>query len=324
MRAAIAARAQGANAAIISKVHPVRSHSNAAQGGINAALLDRGDDWEDHAYDTIKGSDFLGDQDAIEVMCQSAGQALIDMEHFGVTFNRDDEGKLGTRAFGGQRRARTFFVGDFTGQALLHVMFEQLIKSGVRRYEEWFVTGLIEEDDRVCGVTALEIRTGQVFAIRAKTVIFCTGGLGRVFEPSTNALIVTGDGMALAYNAGARLMDMEMVQYHPTTLAGNGVLISEAARGEGAYLLDKNGDRFMEKYAPNIDGVGLPGRGLPRRADRDQRRQRHRRLRPAGLPTPCGGPDQGEVERRSARSASTWPGWIWSMSRYPYAPVCTT
>jgi len=265
MRAAIAARAEGANTAIISKVHPVRSHSNAAQGGINAALVDRGDDWEEHAYDTIKGSDYLGDQDAIEIMCQSAGQALIDMEHMGVTFNRDDEGRLGTRAFGGQRRARTFFVGDFTGQAMLHVMFEQLIKSGVRCYEEWFVTGLVVEDGRVCGVTALEMRTGQVFAIRAKTVIFCTGGLGRVFEPSTNALIVTGDGMALAYNAGARLMDMEMVQYHPTTLAGSGVLISEAARGEGAYLLDKNGDRFLERYAPNM--MELASRDVVSRAE---------------------------------------------------------
>ena len=215
MRAAIAASANGANTAIISKVHPVRSHSNAAQGGINAALLDRGDDWEDHAYDTIKGSDFLGDQDAIEVMCRSAGRALIDMEHMGVTFNRDDEGKLGTRAFGGQRRARTFFVGDFTGQALLHVMFEQLIKSQVRSYEEWFVTSLIIEDGQVAGVMALEIRTGQLHAIRAKAIILATGGCGRIFEPSTNALIVTGDGMALAYNAGAGLMDMEMVQYHP-------------------------------------------------------------------------------------------------------------
>jgi succinate dehydrogenase / fumarate reductase flavoprotein subunit len=252
MRAAIAARAGGANAAIISKVHPVRSHSSAAQGGINAALTDRGDDWEDHAYDTIKGSDFLGDQDAIEVMCRSAGQSLIDMEHMGVTFNRDDEGRLGTRAFGGQRRARTFFVGDFTGQALLHVMFEQLIKSGVQRYEEWFVTSLIIEEGQVAGVTALEIRTGKMHAIRAKSVIFCTGGCGRLFEPSTNALIVTGDGMALAYNAGARLMDMEMVQYHPTTISGSGVLLSEAARGEGAYLRDKNGERFMEKYAPNM------------------------------------------------------------------------
>ena len=268
MRAAIAARAEGANTAIISKVHPVRSHSNAAQGGINAALLDRGDDWEEHAYDTVKGSDYLGDQEAIEIMCQSAGRALIDMEHMGVTFNRDDDGKLGTRAFGGQRRARTFFVGDFTGQAMLHVMFEQLIKSGVRRYEEWFVTGLVEEDGRVCGVTALEMRTGQIFAIRAKTVIFCTGGLGRLFEPSTNSLIVTGDGMALAYYAGAQLMDMEMVQYHPTTLAGSGVLISEAARGEGAYLLDKNGERFLERYAPSM--MELASRDVVSRAEQTE------------------------------------------------------
>ena len=268
MRAAIAARANGANTAIISKVHPVRSHSNAAQGGINAALIDRGDDWEDHAYDTVKGSDFLGDQDAIEIMCRAAGQALIDLEHMGVTFNRDDQGRLGARAFGGQRRARTFFVGDFTGQAMLHVMFEQLVKSGVRRYEEWFVTSLIVEDRQVCGVVALEIRSGQLFAIRAKTLIFCTGGLGRVFEPSTNALIVTGDGIALAYNAGARLMDMEMVQYHPTTLAGSGVLISEAARGEGAYLLDKNGGRFMEKYAPNM--MELASRDVVSRAEQTE------------------------------------------------------
>ena len=268
MRAAIAARANGANTAIISKVHPVRSHSNAAQGGVNAALTDRGDDWEDHAYDTVKGSDFLGDQDAIEVMCRAAGRSLIDMEHMGVTFNRDDEGRLGTRAFGGQRRARTFFVGDFTGQAMLHVMFEQLIKSGVRRYEEWFVTGLIQEDGQVCGVTALEIRSGAVYAIRAKSIILCTGGLGRVFEPSTNALIVTGDGIALAYDAGARLMDMEMVQYHPTTLAGSGVLISEAARGEGAYLLDKNGDRFMERYAANM--MELASRDVVSRAEQTE------------------------------------------------------
>ena len=268
MRAAIAAQAGGANTAIISKVHPVRSHSNAAQGGINAALTDRGDDWEEHAYDTIKGSDFLGDQDAVEIMCQVAGKSLIDLEHMGVTFNRDDEGKLGTRAFGGQRRARTFFVGDFTGQAMLHVMFEQLVKSGIRSYEEWFVTALIQDGEQVAGVLALEIRTGQLHAIRAKTVIFCTGGCGRLFEPSTNALIVTGDGMGLAYNAGARLMDMEMVQYHPTTLAGSGVLISEAARGEGAYLRDKNGDRFMEKYAPNM--MELASRDVVSRAEQTE------------------------------------------------------
>ena len=268
MRAAIAARAGGSNTAIISKVHPVRSHSNAAQGGINAALLDRGDDWEDHAYDTIKGSDFLGDQDAIEVMCRQAGASLIDMEHMGVTFNRDDDGKLGTRAFGGQRRARTFFVGDFTGQALLHVMFEQLIKSGVRRYEEWFVTALIMEDGEAAGVIAMEIRTGELHLIRAKTVILCTGGCGRLFEPSTNALIVTGDGMGLVYNAGGQLMDMEMVQYHPTTLAGSGVLISEAARGEGAFLRDKDGNRFMEKYAPSM--MELASRDVVSRAEQTE------------------------------------------------------
>jgi succinate dehydrogenase / fumarate reductase flavoprotein subunit len=268
MRAAIAAQANGANTAIISKVHPVRSHSNAAQGGINAALMDRGDDWKDHAYDTIKGSDYLGDQDAIEIMCKSAGQALIDMEHMGVAFNRDEDGRLGSRTFGGQRRARTFFVSDFTGQAMLHVMFEQLIKSGINRYEEWFVTSLIIEEGRACGVIAMEISTGQIFAIRAKTLIFCTGGLGRVFEPSTNALIVTGDGIALAYNAGTLLMDMEMVQYHPTTLSGSGVLLSEAARGEGAYLLDKNGKRFMEKYAPNM--MELASRDVVSRAEQTE------------------------------------------------------
>ena len=252
MRAALAASQKGANAGIISKVYPVRSHSNAAQGGINAALVDRGDNWEEHAYDTVKGSDYLGDQDAIELMCKVAGEELISLEHMGVIFNRDDEGRLGTRAFGGQRRARTFFVADFTGQAMLHVLHEQLMKSGVTSYEEWFVTTLIIEDGECCGVVAMEIRTGRLYVIRAKTVILGTGGLGRVYEPSTNALIVTGDGMALAYNAGAPLMDMEMVQYHPTTLKGSGVLITEGARGEGAYLLNKDGDRFMEKYAPNM------------------------------------------------------------------------
>ena len=252
LRAALAAHQNGASTGVISKVYPVRSHSNAAQGGINAALVDRGDNWEEHAYDTVKGSDYLGDQDAIELMCRVAGEELISLEHMGVIFNRDDEGRLGTRAFGGQRRARTFFVADFTGQAMLHVLHEQIMKAGVTSYEEWFVTTLIVEDGECCGVVALEIRTGRIYVIRAKTVILCTGGLGRVYEPSTNALIVTGDGMALAYKAGAPLMDMEMVQYHPTTLKGSGVLITEGARGEGAYLINKDGDRFMEKYAPNM------------------------------------------------------------------------
>ncbi len=252
MRAALAAAQSGADVGIISKVYPVRSHSNAAQGGINAALVDRGDSWEEHAFDTVKGSDYLGDQDAIELMCKVAGEELISMEHMGVIFNRDDEGRLGTRSFGGQRRARTFFVADFTGQAMLHVLHEQLMKSQVASYEEWFVTRLVLEDGECCGVVAMEIRTGRLYVIRAKTVILATGGVGRAYEPSTNALIVTGDGMALAYNAGALLMDMEMVQYHPTTLKGSGVLITEGARGEGAYLLNRHGDRFMERYAPNM------------------------------------------------------------------------
>ena len=252
MRAALAAHQGGANTGIISKVYPVRSHSNAAQGGINAALVNQGDSWEEHAFDTVKGSDYLGDQDAIELMCRIAGEELISLEHMGVIFNRDDEGRLGTRAFGGQKRARTFFVADFTGQAMLHVLYEQLVKSGMTSYEEWFVTSLIVEDGECCGVVAMEMRTGRLYVIRAKTVIMATGGLGRAFEPSTNAMIVTGDGMALAYQAGAPLMDMEMVQFHPTTLKGSGVLITEGARGEGAYLLNKNGERFMQKYAPSM------------------------------------------------------------------------
>ena len=252
MRAALSARENGVDVAVVSKVHPVRSHSNAAQGGINAALQDRGDDWRDHAYDTIKGSDYLGDQDAIEIMCREAGEEVITMENFGVIFNRDEEGRLGTRAFGGQRQARTFFVADFTGQALLHVLYEQIMRAGDRVYEEWFILSLIVEDGRCAGAVLMEIRSGDIHVVRAKAVIMAAGGIGRVFEPSTNALICTGDGMSLAYQAGAELMDMEMVQYHPTTLQGSGVLITEGARGEGAYLLNSEGERFMERYAPNM------------------------------------------------------------------------
>ena len=252
MRAALSASQNGVDVAVVSKVHPVRSHSNAAQGGINAALSDRGDPWEDHAYDTIKGSDYLADQDAVEIMSKEAGGEVIAMEHMGVIFSRDEEGRLGTRAFGGQRQARTFFVADFTGQALLQVLYEQVLKVGVRVYEEWFVLSLIVEDGECAGAVVMEIRTGEVHVMRAKAVIVAAGGLGRLFEPSTNALICTGDGMALAYRTGAPLMDMEMVQYHPTTLKSNGALMSEGARGEGAYLINSEGDRFMERYAPSM------------------------------------------------------------------------
>ena len=268
MRAALSARQAGADVAVISKVHPVRSHSNAAQGGINAALEHAGDDWRDHAYDTVKGSDYLGDQDAIEVMCREAGSEVIQMEHYGVTFSRDDEGRLGTRAFGGQGKARTFFVADFTGQALLHVLYEQIMRAGVRVYEEWFVLDLIVEDGECAGAVVMEISSGEIHAIRAKAVIMAAGGLGRVFEPSTNALICTGDGMGLAYRAGAALMDMEMVQYHPTTLKGSGVLITEGARGEGAHLLNAEGERFMQRYAPNM--MELASRDVVSRAEQTE------------------------------------------------------
>jgi succinate dehydrogenase / fumarate reductase flavoprotein subunit len=266
MRAAIAAHEQGASVAILTKVHPVRSHSNAAQGGINAALTDRGDHWEDHAFETVKGSDYLGDQDAVEVLAREAGQDIIALEHMGVIFNRNEEGQLGTRRFGGQKRARTFFVSDFTGQALLHVLYEQVMEAKIPVYEEWFVTSLAKDDQGRCsGVVGFEIRTGTFALFRAKTVIMATGGLGRVYEPSTNALICTGDGMAVAYRAGAPLMDMEMVQYHPTTLKGKGLLITEAARGEGAYLLNSKGERFMERYAPNM--LELASRDVVSRAE---------------------------------------------------------
>ena len=183
MRAALAAHEKGVKVAVLSKVHPVRSHSNAAQGGINAALTDRGDQWEDHAFETVKGSDYLGDQDAVEVLAQEAGHDIIALEHMGVIFNRNEEGRLGTRRFGGQQRARTFFVSDFTGQAILQVLYEQVLQAKIAIYEEWFVTSLVQNDNGHCaGVVAFEIRNGQFALFKAKTVILATGGLGRVYE----------------------------------------------------------------------------------------------------------------------------------------------
>ena len=268
LRAAVEVTRAGGDVAVISKVHPVRSHSNAAQGGINAPLTDRGDDWEGHAYDTIKGSDFLADQDAVEVMSVEAGDAVLELERMGVIFSRGDDGKLGTRRFGGQKIARTFFVGAITGSAILHVLFEQALKLGLNVYEEWFVTKLIIEDGRCRGVVAIDLKTGEIHTIKAKAVIMAAGGAGRVFEPSTNALICTGDGLALAYQAGAPLMDMEMIQYHPTTLARTGILMSEAARGEGAHLLNSDGERFMEKTAP--DYMELASRDVVSRAEQTE------------------------------------------------------
>ena len=273
MRAALEAHRHGANVAVVSKVHPVRSHSNAAQGGINAAMPEEGreDDWESHAFDTVKGSDYLGDQDAIEIMAREAPSDIIELEHMGVIFNRDERGRLGARSFGGASFARTFFVADITGQAILHVMYEQLMKAGIFVYEEWFVTSLIMLDGVCKGAVAMDMLSGRIEPIQAKAVIMASGGLGRVYEPSTNAMICTGDGIALAYNAGAPLMDMEMVQYHPTTLPSNGALLSEAARGEGAYLINSEGERFMGNsrnpyYAPNK--MELASRDVVSRAER--------------------------------------------------------
>jgi len=251
LRAAIESRRAGVDVAVLSKVYPVRSHTNAAQGGINAALSE-GDSWESHAFDTIKGSDYLGDQDAIEVLCSEAPNDIIELENMGVVFNRDEEGRLGSRAFGGASYARTYFVADITGQALLHVGYDQALKHDITIYSEWFATDLLMEDGACRGCVAIEMRTGEVHVVRAKAVILAAGGAGRAYEPSTNALICTGDGMALAYHVGAPLMDMEMVQYHPTTLPSNGALLTEGARGEGAYLLNSEGERFMQRYAPNM------------------------------------------------------------------------
>src|SRR5947208_3190145 len=252
-RAALAAAREGATVAVMSKVHPVRSHSVAAAGGINAAIsID--DDWRSHAYDTVKGSDFLGDQDAIEIMCAEAPAEVMHLEHIGVTFHRNERGELDLRAFGGASMKRTAYVADITGQAMLHVLYEQLMRhhETVDSFEEWFTTSLLlDAERRCCGVIARDVRSGRMEAFTAKNVILACGGAGQVYKPTTNGLIVTGDGIALAYRAGAPLMDMEMVQYHPTCLVETGILITEGARGEGAHLLNANGERFLEKSAPN-------------------------------------------------------------------------
>src|SRR3954449_12688974 len=268
-RAALAAARAGATVAIMSKVHPVRSHSNAAAGGINAAL-NPDDSWESHAFDTVKGSDYLGDQDAIEIMCREAPEELLHLEHIGVTFHRNEEGLLGTRAFGGASAARTYYVADITGQAILHVLYEQLMKHDeVERFEEWFTTGLVLDESGHCaGAITRDLRDGSMQLFKARSVILATGGNGQCYEPTTNALICNGDGISMAYQVGAPLMDMEMIQYHPTTLVENGFLITEGARGEGAHLLNSEGERFMEKYAPNK--MELASRDVVSRAEQTE------------------------------------------------------
>ena len=269
MRAAIEAFDLGADVALLSKIHPVRSHSGAAEGGINAALGNASeDDPEKHAFDTVKGSDYLGDQDAIEILCDEAPGDVYQLEHWGAVFSRTEDGRIAQRPFGAAGEPRTAYAADITGHVLVHVLYEQVMKRDIPAYEEWFAWKLIEEDGRCQGVIAWDILNGGVKAIGAKTVILATGGAGRLYTGTTNAYACTGDGMALALRLGVPSKDMEMMQFHPTTLSPTGVLITEGCRGEGAYLLNSDGERFLKDYAPNA--MELASRDVISRAEQTE------------------------------------------------------
>ena len=261
LRAAIAIAEEAGSRldlALVSKVYPMRSHTVSAEGGAAAVLREGGEDSLDlHAYDTIKGSDFLADQDVVEAFVQDAPGELIQLEHWGCPWSREPDGRIAVRPFGGMTVYRTAFAADKTGFHMLHALFQTSLKyTGIKRYDEWFVTRLLVNEGRVVGLTALDIRSGTMRALTAKAIIIATGGLGRIFPFTTNAAINTGDGMALAYRAGAPLKDMEFVQYHPTGLPGTGILITEAARGEGGYLYNKEGERFLSRYVPGRMELG--------------------------------------------------------------------
>src|SRR5215207_3214833 len=266
MRAAIEAHDAGADVALISKIHPVRSHSGAAEGGINAALGNASeDDPEKHAYDTVKGSDYLGDQDAIEVLCEEAPEDVYQLEHWGAIFSRTEDGRIAQRPFGAAGEPRTAYAADITGHVLIHVLYEQVMKRDLQVYDEFFAWQLVEDDGRCQGVICWDLLNGGLKTIGAKTVILCTGGAGRLYVGTTNAYSCTGDGMALALRVGVPLKDMEMMQFHPTTLSPTGILITEGCRGEGAYLLNSEGDRFLKNYAPNA--MELASRDVISRAE---------------------------------------------------------
>ncbi len=269
MRAAIEAFDAGADVALVSKIHPVRSHSGAAEGGINAALGNASeDDPEKHAFDTVKGSDYLGDQDAIEILCQEAPGDVYQLEHWGAIFSRTEDGRIAQRPFGAAGEPRTAYAADITGHVLIHVLYEQVMKRDLRVYDEFFAWKLVEDDGRCQGVICWDIVNGGVKTIGAKTVILATGGAGRLYTGTTNAYSVTGDGMAMALRVGVPLKDMEMMQFHPTTLAPTGVLITEGCRGEGAYLVNSDGERFLARYAPNA--MELASRDVISRAEQTE------------------------------------------------------
>src|SRR5262250_945222 len=250
LRAAIAvAEAQPRlRVAVISKVYPMRSHTVSAEGGA-AAVIKAGDTLDDHAYDTISGGDWLCDQDAVGIFVKEAPEELLRLEHWGCPWSREPDGHIAVRAFGGMKKMRTWFAADKTGFHMLHTLFQTSMKyRPIVRYDEWFVTKLLVDDGRAQGVVAVELMSGKIQAILARAVILCTGGCGRVFPFTTNAAIKNGDGMALAYHAGAPLKDMEFVQYHPTGLPFTGILITEAARSEGGYLINKDGYRYLQDY----------------------------------------------------------------------------
>jgi succinate dehydrogenase / fumarate reductase flavoprotein subunit len=262
MRAALELARSNLKVAVLSKVFPTRSHTVAAQGGIAAPLANSGEDnWHWHMYDTVKGSDYLGDQDAIEYMCRRAIEVVVELEHMGMPFDRLDSGKIYQRPFGGHTQnygsakmaMRACAAADRTGHAMLHTLYQQNVRANTQFFVEWMALDLIRDpqDGAVVAVTALEMETGELFILQGKAILLATGGAGRIFNATTNAFINTGDGLGMAARAGLPLEDMEFWQFHPTGVAGAGVLITEGVRGEGGYLLNKNGERFMERYAPN-------------------------------------------------------------------------
>ena len=239
--------------AVLSKVHPIRSHSIAAQGGINAALANnpdsKDDTWEKHTFDTVKGSDYLADQDAAEIMCKEAPKIVYEMEHWGCPFSRFPDNTIAQRPFGGAGYPRTCYSTDITGHVLLNTLYERAVSKGVKVFPEWFVLALVTGDGQCHGVIAFDLIRGEVVPILARVTLFATGGYGRVYYNSTNALINTGSGIGIAYKAGVPIKDMEFVQFHPTTLIGSNILMTEACRGEGGYLINNKDERFMQRYA---------------------------------------------------------------------------